>query len=68
HTDNYGKDSYHDRLSLRRATTVTNLLASVGILRASIEPRSMGKRNPVTNNRTAKRPAQNRRVAIIVTP
>ncbi|MCP1065533.1 hypothetical protein M5G07_08465 [Serratia symbiotica] len=36
HTDNYGKYSYNDRLSLRRATTVTNLLASVGILRASI--------------------------------
>ncbi len=36
HTDNYSKDSYNDRLSLRRAATVTNLLASIGIPHASI--------------------------------
>ncbi|VEA71728.1 Outer membrane protein ArfA [Serratia rubidaea] len=68
HTDNYGEDSYNDQLSLRRANTVADQLASVGIPRADIETRGMGKRDPVADNRTAKGRAENRRVSIIVTP
>lgn len=47
HTDNYGEDSYNDQLSLRRADAVADLLASVGIPRANIETRGMGKRDPL---------------------
>jgi len=68
HIDSCGKDSYNDRLSLRCATIVANLLANVGIPRANIETHGMGKRHPVTNNRTSKGGAENRRVTIIITP
>ncbi|WP_279024317.1 OmpA family protein [Gibbsiella quercinecans] len=68
HTDNYGEDSYNDRLSLRRADKVADLLASVGIPRADITTRGMGKRLPVADNRTASGRTENRRVAIIITP
>jgi len=68
HTDNYGEDSYNDQLSLRRADAVADLLASVGIPRANIETRGMGKRDPVADNRTSSGRAENRRVAIVVTP
>ncbi|CAI0941775.1 OmpA family protein [Serratia ficaria] len=68
HTDNYGEDSYNDQLSLRRADAVADLLASVGIPRSNIETRGMGKRDPVADNRTSSGRAENRRVAIVVTP
>lgn len=68
HTDNYGEDSYNDQLSLRRANAVADLLAGVGIPRANIETRGMGKRDPVADNSTASGRAENRRVAIVVTP
>ncbi|MGF6188866.1 OmpA family protein [Serratia sp. 2723] len=68
HTDNYGEDSYNDQLSLRRANAVADVLASVGIPRANIETRGMGKRQPVASNATSSGRAENRRVAIVVTP
>jgi len=68
HTDNYGEDSYNDQLSLRRANAVADLLAGIGIPRANIETRGMGKREPVADNSTSSGRAENRRVAIVVTP
>lgn len=68
HTDNYGEDGYNDQLSLRRADAVAAVLATVGIPRANIETRGMGKRAPVADNRTSSGRAENRRVAIVVTP
>lgn len=68
HTDNYGEDGYNDQLSLRRANAVAAVLATVGIPRANIETRGMGKRAPVADNRTSSGRAENRRVAIVVTP
>ncbi|ERK14147.1 Integral membrane protein YfiB [Serratia fonticola AU-P3(3)] len=68
HTDNYGEDSYNDQLSLRRANAVAEVLAGVGIPRANIETRGMGKRQPVASNATSSGRAENRRVAIVVTP
>jgi outer membrane protein OmpA-like peptidoglycan-associated protein len=68
HTDNYGEDSYNDQLSLRRANAVADVLAGVGIPRANIETRGMGKRQPVASNATSSGRAENRRVAIVVTP
>lgn len=68
HTDNYGEDGYNDQLSLRRANAVAALLANVGIPRTNISTRGMGKRDPVADNRTSSGRAENRRVAIVVTP
>lgn len=68
HTDNYGENSYNDQLSLRRANAVADVLAGVGIPRANIETRGMGKRQPVASNATSSGRAENRRVAIVVTP
>lgn len=68
HTDNYGQDSYNDQLSLRRANAVADVLAGIGIPRANIETRGMGKRQPVASNATSSGRAENRRVAIVVTP
>ncbi|WP_025120423.1 MULTISPECIES: OmpA family protein [unclassified Serratia (in: enterobacteria)] len=68
HTDNYGEDSYNDQLSLRRANAVADVLAGVGIPRANITTRGMGKRQPVASNATSSGRAENRRVAIVVTP
>ncbi|WMT15471.1 OmpA family protein [Serratia fonticola] len=68
HTDNYGEDSYNDQLSLRRANAVADVLAGVGIPRANIETRGIGKRQPVASNATSSGRAENRRVAIVVTP
>ncbi|WP_447873881.1 OmpA family protein [Serratia fonticola] len=68
HTDKYGEDSYNDQLSLRRANAVADVLAGVGIPRANIETRGMGKRQPVASNATSSGRAENRRVAIVVTP
>lgn len=68
HTDNYGEDSYNDQLSLRRANAVADVLAGIGIPRANIETRGMGKRQPVASNATSSGRAENRRVAIVVTP
>ncbi|WP_411750998.1 OmpA family protein [Serratia sp. (in: enterobacteria)] len=68
HTDNYGEDSYNDQLSLRRANAVADVLAGIGIPRANIETRGMGKRQPVASNATSSGRAENRRVSIVVTP
>ncbi|CAM3868308.1 OmpA family protein [Serratia silvae] len=68
HTDNYGEDSYNDQLSLRRANAVADVLAGIGIPRANIETRGMGKRQPVASNATSSGRVENRRVAIVVTP
>ncbi|CAI1971778.1 Outer membrane protein ArfA [Serratia fonticola] len=68
HTDNYGEDSYNDQLSLRRANAVADVLAGIGIPRANIETRGMGKRQPAASNATSSGRAENRRVAIVVTP
>ncbi|EKN4183181.1 OmpA family protein [Yersinia ruckeri] len=67
HTDSMGEDSYNDRLSYGRASAVADTLATIGMPRANIDVRGLGKLNPVADNHTAKGRAENRRVAMIVT-
>ncbi|CNE72675.1 OmpA family protein [Yersinia nurmii] len=67
HTDSMGEESYNNQLSYGRASAVADTLSSVGMPKANIEVRGLGKLNPVADNRTAKGRAENRRVAMIVT-
>ena len=49
HTDRLGDAAYNDQLALRRANTVRNYLKAAGV-RAPMEVRSMGEREPVTRD------------------
>ena len=49
HTDRLGGEAYNDRLALQRANTVRDYLKAAGV-RAPMEVRSMGEREPVTRD------------------
>lgn len=49
HTDRLGDEAYNDRLALQRAHTVRDYLKAAGV-RAPMEVRSMGEREPVTRD------------------
>ena len=49
HTDRLGDAAYNDRLALQRANTVRDYLKAAGV-RAPMEVRSMGEREPVTRD------------------
>jgi outer membrane protein OmpA-like peptidoglycan-associated protein len=62
YTDNVGSDTYNLELSLRRANSVVEYLASVGCERANLIPKGYGEEQPVATNQTEEGRAQNRRV------
>lgn len=65
HTDNVGKDAYNQKLSERRALSVTDYLVESGVPRSSfVEVTGMGESQPVADNSTADGRAMNRRVEI----
>lgn len=65
HTDDQGSDTYHERLSLRRARAMAQALAEAGMERGHISVRGYGRSRPlVTSGPRARK--ENRRVAIIV--
>lgn len=66
HTDATGDDAYNLKLSQRRADSVAQEIASLGLPYANIERQGHGSARPVADNATAEGRAQNRRVAIIV--
>ncbi|EJM22001.1 outer membrane protein/peptidoglycan-associated (lipo)protein [Pseudomonas sp. GM18] len=66
HTDASGKESYNEQLSLRRAKSVGNALAAVGIKEQNIQLRGLGSSKPVASNATAAGRTENRRVSIVV--
>ncbi|MET0948339.1 MAG: OmpA family protein [Pseudomonas sp.] len=66
HTDASGKESYNEQLSLRRAKSVMNVLASIGMREQNIQLRGLGSSHPVATNDTAAGRTENRRVAIVV--
>jgi len=66
HTDATGSDAYNERLSLRRAQAVADILVEAGLPKDLLQVRGLGKRLPVLDNKTAQGRAQNRRVAIVV--
>lgn len=65
HTDSVGSDAYNQKLSQRRAQSVTDYLVSAGIPRASfVSVEGDGEARPVADNKTADGRALNRRVEI----
>ena len=65
HTDARGSDAYNDRLSLRRAKAVQELLIKKGISRDDLVLKAYGKRKLLIENaQTEEEHAQNRRVEI----
>lgn len=66
HTDASGKEAYNQQLSLRRAKSVGNVLATVGMKQENIKLQGLGSREPVASNDTAAGRTENRRVSIVV--
>lgn len=65
HTDSVGSDAYNQKLSERRAHSVTDYLVESGVPRSSfISVEGVGEARPVADNRTADGRAQNRRTEI----
>ncbi|MCO8166403.1 OmpA family protein [Pseudomonas sp. 21LCFQ02] len=65
HTDSVGSDAYNQKLSERRAHSVTDYLISSGVPRASfVSVSGEGESRPVADNKTAEGRALNRRVEV----
>lgn len=66
HTDSAGAAEYNERLSVKRATSVTQYLAARGIDPMRLSATGQGEAMPVADNTTAEGRAQNRRVEMFV--
>ena len=66
HTDSDGAAAYNEGLSVRRAQTVYDYLASNGIAESRMSVRGYGESQPIADNSTAIGKAQNRRVVLSV--
>lgn len=65
HTDSRGSDAYNQKLSERRAHSVTDYLVESGISRSSfVAVQGAGETQPVADNNTADGRSMNRRVEI----
>ena len=66
HTDNVGPDSYNQRLSEQRASSVRDYLLRQGITPEAVATAGLGESQPVVANDTAAGRQQNRRVELVV--
>ncbi len=66
HTDSTGTDAVNNPLSLNRAASVRDYLASRGIVASRVAIDGRGSREPIASNDTAANKAKNRRVEIFV--
>ncbi|MGB3123758.1 MAG: OmpA family protein [Pseudomonas sp.] len=65
HTDSVGKDAYNQKLSEKRAHSVTDYLISSGVPRSNfVSVTGAGESHPAADNKTAEGRALNRRVEI----
>jgi outer membrane protein OmpA-like peptidoglycan-associated protein len=64
HTDSTGAADYNYNLSNRRATSVSNYLATRGVDQSRLIPQGMGPDQPIASNSTDAGKAQNRRVEL----
>jgi outer membrane protein OmpA-like peptidoglycan-associated protein len=64
HTDSIGSTSYNERLSERRADTVSSYLGTLGVRSSRIDAVGFGESQPRSSNSTAEGRQQNRRVEI----
>lgn len=66
HTDSAGAAEYNERLSVKRASSVTQYLAARGIDPVRLSATGQGETMPVADNTSAEGRAQNRRVEMFV--
>lgn len=64
HTDSVGSDSYNQKLSERRASSVANFLKSQGVENTRLMTKGLGETQPVADNTSEAGRQQNRRVEI----
>ena len=64
HADSRGSDAYNQDLSERRAGSVSEALADMGVRYGRFRVAGHGERNPVASNRTAEGMRLNRRVEV----
>jgi outer membrane protein OmpA-like peptidoglycan-associated protein len=68
HTDSRGSAADNDKLSLKRAEAVRDLLVARGIPATKIRAQGLGSSRSVADNATVEGRANNRRVEIVVEP
>jgi outer membrane protein OmpA-like peptidoglycan-associated protein len=66
HTDNVGSDAFNQTLSEKRAASVSNYLASLGISYNRLRTEGKGELQPVVSNDSESDRTQNRRVEIAI--
>ncbi|MBT9598021.1 MAG: OmpA family protein [Vitreoscilla sp.] len=66
HTDSTGSDAVNDPLSVERARSVREYLASKGVASQRVEISGEGARQPIADNGTADGRSRNRRVEIFL--
>lgn len=66
HTDNTGSDSINNPLSVNRAQSARDYLASRGVLASRISIDGRGSREPIADNATEAGRARNRRIDIFL--
>ncbi|KGE88923.1 MAG: OmpA family protein [Phaeodactylibacter xiamenensis] len=66
HTDSQGTDSYNQRLSERRARSVSGYLAKQNVSSSRFTVRGYGEEKPVATNETAAGRQENRRVEVAI--
>jgi type IX secretion system PorP/SprF family membrane protein len=64
HTDNVGSAEFNLKLSLQRAQSMKNYLVKKGVSAACISVEGKGLSEPITDNSTAEKRSQNRRVEL----
>lgn len=67
HTDDVGTDSYNQKLSERRASSVSDYLIAQGVSSGRISTKGMGESDPKVANDTDAHRAENRRVEFVLT-
>jgi outer membrane protein OmpA-like peptidoglycan-associated protein len=64
YTDNTGSMDYNQKLSEKRAQSVSNYLSSQGVSQDRVYTAGMGIKNPISDNSTSEGRSKNRRVEI----
>lgn len=68
HTDSVGSDQYNNQLSVRRASSVQNYLASQGVKQGRTRTKGYGEVMPIASNASEAGRQRNRRVEIYLKP
>lgn len=68
HTDSTGSEAYNQRLSERRANSVTSYLNARGVDAQRLKSEGRGENEPIASNQTEEGRRMNRRVDIVIKP